>query len=955
MVHPFKQYLLKPLYWHFAYSVRCGVVASCGIIGLATLLLLPALLSAQTAWAGYERKAEYWAERGQKDSALHYLRLKIQAARQSDSLAVWLWAHLDAQDIQDADAANSEQALQYTDDILKNSWRSPANTVEWEAFLYILTDRARHLFRTGRVQASVQTYQRSDSIFERYQFPDFDAAEYLYKPLGNHLTRLGDNEKALAVFQKALRYAAQNGNDPASIAGLYNNIGVAHWNQGDYPASQTALKRGLALPGIGAEKRALLLGALARTLLDEGKSKEAMRLTAEALNLLQKLPASLALTEYRSRLHGTAGLAFLQENQPAAALQSLQKALQYAHTAFRTPHSRDAGKIECDISAAWYAQKQPDAAMAAATRALSAVLQRFTPKNIEENPSVLDLFAENTIAEALWQKGRAAALKYEQTKHPAWADLALQCYDLAAQTYQILQETFFYASSKLNLLKTARRCDEDALYTAQCLYAATNDLRYAALALRIAERNKATVLLENLRDNVLLKRQTAPDVRFEKLEQIRRSIGWLEREMLTDSTADNQRLQADALRGEARRLEQEIRQAYPALFYKKNEQEIPFATLLQPGEHFLLMFAATNTLHLFYGNETGVYAWKQLPFPDTVQKEIIGFCQMLSDEQAVPNNPSAFFAAAHRWFHVFFPAAIQPPEKGLLVIPDGVAASIPFEVLLTEMPSADTKLRTAPYLIRRCPVRYTWSLAVLQGQKNRKTTHNSRLLGIAPGFAGSERGLTPLAGSTGEWQTWPGNASELLARHATRDAFLQSAADCQILHLATHANAGRQPGIELWDTPLFLSDIYTLTLQAELVALSACETSAGEDATGEGALSMARAFASAGAKSLLATAWKAGDDPTRLLFSAFYQYLSKGETKAEALRQAKLDYLTNAPNAALCAPRYWAALTLNGDECPLASGSFGGRYFLWWIAGMAVTGLVFFIALARFRGAKKWH
>jgi CHAT domain-containing protein len=83
-------------------------------------------------------------------------------------------------------------------------------------------------------------------------------------------------------------------------------------------------------------------------------------------------------------------------------------------------------------------------------------------------------------------------------------------------------------------------------------------------------------------------------------------------------------------------------------------------------------------------------------------------------------------------------------------------------------------------------------------------------------------------------------------------------------------------------------------LDAELVALSACNTGLGRYAGGEGYLGFAQALFLAGAQSLVLSLWQVDDAATALLMARFYENLLgtpegtvKPMPKAEALAEAK--------------------------------------------------------------------
>ena len=120
---------------------------------------------------------------------------------------------------------------------------------------------------------------------------------------------------------------------------------------------------------------------------------------------------------------------------------------------------------------------------------------------------------------------------------------------------------------------------------------------------------------------------------------------------------------------------------------------------------------------------------------------------------------------------------------------------------------------------------------------------------------------------------------------------------------------------------MFIGEIASLQLDAELVALSACETSLGELRRGEGNRGIAWAFTAAGAKSLATTLWKADVESAAFIFSKFYTHLADPNmpmTRDAALRQAKLDYLEkqeqDGEELYRSQPYFWAPFILTGEN-----------------------------------------
>ena len=150
-----------------------------------------------------------------------------------------------------------------------------------------------------------------------------------------------------------------------------------------------------------------------------------------------------------------------------------------------------------------------------------------------------------------------------------------------------------------------------------------------------------------------------------------------------------------------------------------------------------------------------------------------------------------------------------------------------------------------------------------------------------------------------------------------------AAAGVPLLHLGTHAvadpvdpNRSRILFTAERGSPasqyLFWPEAAALQLSGvDLVTLSACDTDTAKMVHGESAQSFSRAFLAAGARSTVTTLWPVADAPTADFMQLFYRNLGRGEPKAEALRNAKLDFLRSGTE--LAQPRYWAAFVLNGD------------------------------------------
>jgi len=94
----------------------------------------------------------------------------------------------------------------------------------------------------------------------------------------------------------------------------------------------------------------------------------------------------------------------------------------------------------------------------------------------------------------------------------------------------------------------------------------------------------------------------------------------------------------------------------------------------------------------------------------------------------------------------------------------------------------------------------------------------------------------------------------------------------------------------------------------DLVVLSACDTGVGDVKSGEGVFGLKRSFILSGAKTVVMSLWSIPSKETTELMTDFYTLMAKGKTKAEALREARLNLMKRKPN-----PFYWGAFVMVGN------------------------------------------
>jgi tetratricopeptide (TPR) repeat protein len=127
---------------------------------------------------------------------------------------------------------------------------------------------------------------------------------------------------------------------------------------------------------------------------------------------------------------------------------------------------------------------------------------------------------------------------------------------------------------------------------------------------------------------------------------------------------------------------------------------------------------------------------------------------------------------------------------------------------------------------------------------------------------------------------------------ATCETVLRDSPRYPVLHFACHGSFDPaeplRSGLDLADGRLTAAEILEhLRLEADLVALSGCETGQSLIHRGDELIGLTRAFIAAGTPSILVSLWPVADISTRLLMERFYDRLLAGTAPSVALAAAQ--------------------------------------------------------------------
>ena len=292
------------------------------------------------------------------------------------------------------------------------------------------------------------------------------------------------------------------------------------------------------------------------------------------------------------------------------------------------------------------------------------------------------------------------------------------------------------------------------------------------------------------------------------------------------------------------------------------------------------------------------------------------------------------FASAHRVYKSIFEPFTEQLKRvrRIYVVTSPELRTLPFSMLVTS--AGDVKRRdvaTTKWLGDRFAFTDLPAVSMLAIEPDRSRMPASSFVGYgapvlegdgsAETLEGASRGaflsdaaqlktLTPLPGTRTELEAMhgmfdPGSASIHLGADATESRLRADPkiAETSVLTFATHAllpdpaTGIAEPGLVLTppatagaddDGYLAASEVTDLSLQAQWVILSACNTASPGGARTHGLSALARAFLYAGAEALMASHWRVSDESTAVLtVETLRSWRSgKSKTRAEALQSA---------------------------------------------------------------------
>lgn len=819
------------------------------------------------------------------------------------------------------------QALGYYQRALQ--LRGAVKDKAWEAS--VLTMAARVHVQRGEIKGALESYEQALALSREAKNRTIEAA--VLNALGRLYRQGGQLQKALEAHTQALGLSQYELDEPkllASLAMIYQEVGETDEALASYEA---ALKR-LQTQGNEAFEAQTLV-EIGRIHLGRANPSAALEPLDRGLKLSQKIKNPS--TQARA-LHWI-GVARLAQGDSRRGLESLNEAL----SLWRAIPDRagEAGTL-LEIGAAEQALGNAEKAVPNLDRAVDLSRQIQAP---------------SLEADALFRRAR---LDRDRGDLPAARDRM----DRALGLLESMRSSVASDRLRSSFLSSRHPYYIFLVDLLMRLDAARPGQGFAAAALAASERARARALLDLLAEGRIdVEQGIAPalkgremDVGF-RLSQVQGKL----MDELSAAEPDERKVAAlreelKAVEGERERLEWQIRSEHPRY------AEVRYPSPLRLPDVQALLDEKTALLEYSLGEE-GSYLFvvtrggletHRLPASGELSRLVREVRAGLEKDSR--RTFGGYKEAAHQLYKALIaPAGRAIAGKRLLIAADGILHHLCFEALLTEeAPRLGSNL---PYLVKRHAVAYIPSAGVLASLREPRPEGPGtgeapkQLLAFGdPVYGPEEKGAQGSAerpaeatrGSLGSGERWRWSRLEGSGREVSEIARLYAPdkvmvyqreaaseenvkrnrflAKARRVHFAAHGLLDEArpelSGLLLTrdarsseDGILQAYEIFNLSLGADLVVLSACETG-GQEVTGEGLVGLTRAFLYAGASSVAVSLWRVSDVSTPALMVRFYRHLDAGKDAAEALRQSKLEMIEDGGE--YTHPYYWGPFILVG-------------------------------------------
>lgn len=853
------------------------------------------------------------------------LNAKLNGFKSKNDLSNWIYEQLDEAN------ANPSKAVANLKKAQKERWRNTKTPDEHFAWLNLLSTLGYYELLDGNILGSTNTYENALRFFQQHQILSYDIVEYTLKPLSNNYTRLGDYERALYLQKQSLDFRE----DPSKMANIYGNMAISYRSMSHLADAHKSIESGFDLKP-DAKTRIMLNNVLADVLYDEGDYTKA------ALVIQQNIKAQTA-TDHESAYwlmgtYTTAGNVQLELKQYAKGREFYQKALALINKYYPYGRLREKANLFTQLAKTFLAAKQPKEAIAYSHQSLSTL-------GIMQNKAIINqkIFGDYKVVDAFMQMAKAQLMLGQPEQALSNINLSL----LAADK---IRNEFGADITKERLQKSLKQIAEQGIAINYLLFEKNKNQKYLHQILLLAEQSKARTLLDQMeRNQNAVAKNVKADSLLIKKQTLERAVIYHEKQEIEQKTTKLKETIA-GLKFQLALINKQIAKKYKQ-DHSNFTNEINLANL--PKHRFIEYFFGDENIYVININQQKIESVVKLGDAPLIKAQIKSFVATYFQHgpTKMANDPQSFYGASNLVYQLILAPLSIKPQDNITIIPDGILGYLSFDGLISQEKYVES-LSAWPFFIKEHLTSYAFSLRTLQLEKLKSTNQ---------GFAGLF--ITHTIGKNAPLLAIEKEASEIKKKvsgvflyneEVNAKSFEQQFEQRNILHIGTHAylsGPNQEPTLDFEREKIYLFELSAKQKAPSLVVLSACRTADGILADGEGIISLSRGFNAIGTSATIAGLWNVNDNAVAYITQHFYQSLLKGNTSAEALRDAKIAWIKDPQTSgALLLPYYWDSLVYMGKNQTFdLEKPFFSPWMLWSIEGLMVIllSVLTFIFLAR--------
>ncbi|MFY0601504.1 MAG: CHAT domain-containing protein [Cyclobacteriaceae bacterium] len=734
-------------------------------------------------------------------------------------------------------------------------------------------------------------HERSLNIKEKLLDEDDPAIADSYNNIG--LIYLKDqHQKAITQFNKALAiYQGKYGDIHPKVANCYSNLAYANSEQGKYGEALQYLDLVMEIWESSFEgdhpNKAFTLSQRGRILEKDG-------ILDEALHFQQ-----LALHQYL-RIYGN--------KHPEVA-----NAYYLIGTVYQ-----EKGKFKLAVEhlqASIYA---------------NLVSQEY--ESIYDLPELKEYYNADILLYSLQKKAIVLeALHYEKTLKPKDLISSLNTYALFDELITQIRQLRLSEADKLRLGAISNEVYDNGIRIALELSNRTwNKRYYLDKAFEFCERSKSAILLEAIQETKAKSFSGIPEKLLSLEDSLKTEISYL-KQKLANAKGEDQGIKLDLFNIEQsyRTFIDQLEKDYSSYFNLKYNQNFATSSDLQKamGQNSAILsyFTGADNIYVFSITKKNMNV-------TSIPKSEDFFQVSKAFRNSIKYDVFKIFETSSLKLYKQLIPNIKPDINHLIILPDGVLGTLPFEAFTLGIASERTGYGQLTYLVEKYAISYDYAATLLLDRLNdTESTDSKGILLTAPiTFSENEVAMPDLPGSQEEineikylFLSTDQKPTVSLGKNANETMIKREKLhDYKYLHFATHGMVDESnPELsriflspsDTDDGSLYSGEIYNLKINADLVTLSACETGLGKLAKGEGIVGLSRSLMYAGAHNLIVSLWQVADASTAQLMIDFYkQHLHHSDNNLfnDDLRKAKLNLLHSENYSS---PYYWAPFILVGD------------------------------------------